>query len=150
MGYKPKRTLYKLTFDDPDFEGLEVVTKGVSVEGLKKFAEMFETVQGLSLDAGAEDQSLKPEHLKLLDEFFASFAKVLVSWNVENDDDTPVPTTVTGLQSQELDFVMKVIESWITGMVQAPPPLPGSSSDGMTSPEESTLGLAGASKSLAS
>lgn len=150
MGYKPKRTLYRLTFEDPDLEGLEVVTRGVSVGGLKKFAEMYETVQALGLDGGADDQALKPEHIKLLDEFFGSFAKVLVSWNVEDDDGQPVPTTTEGLLSQELEFVMQVIESWMTGMVQAPPPLPGGSNSGGTSPEESTLALASASRSLGS
>ena len=131
MGYKPKRTLYRLTFEDPDLEGLEVVTRRPSVDGLLRFVELYEQVQGL------DEESFKPEDIKLLTSLFERFVKVLVEWNVEDDDDQPVPRTVEGLQGLELDFTMQIIESWITGMFQAPPPLPGASEPGSVPPEAS-------------
>lgn len=131
MGYKPKRTLYRLTFEDPDLEGLVVVTRRPSVDGLLKFVEMYEQVQGL------DEDSFKPEDMKLLTTLFERFVKVLVEWNVEDDGGQPVPRTVEGLQSLELDFTMQIVESWITGMFQAPPPLPGASGPGSAPPEAS-------------
>ena len=139
MGYKPKRTLYRLTFEDPDLEGLEVVTKRTTVDALLGFVELFEQVKD------SDPEKFSPEDIGMLTGLFARFVKVVVSWNIEDDDDRPVPVTVDGLQSLELDFVMQIIESWITGMVQAPPPLPGTSASGGTSPEAS---LAAASQSL--
>lgn len=143
MGYKPKRTLYKLTFEDPDLAGLEVTARSISVDGLLGMIDMYEQAQGV------DAQKFTPEDVKLLTDLFARFVKVLASWNIEDDDDQPVPMTVEGLQSLELDFVMQLIEAWISGMVQAPPPLPGSSSSGATSPEAS-LALASQSQSLES
>ena len=139
MGYKPHRTLYELTFEDPDFAGLEVVTKRISVDGLMGFISMFEEFQETD-----RAKLTEAEVVGKLTGIFARFVKVLVRWNVEDDDDQPVPPTVEGLQSLDIDFVMAVIESWITGMVQAPPPLPGTSPSGGTSPEAL---LATASKS---
>lgn len=143
MGYKPKRTLYTLTFEDPDLEGLEITTKRISVDGLLKFVEMFEATQNLDKD------SFKPEDLQILTGMFERFVNVLVAWNVEDDDDQPVPRTVKGLFSLDLEFVMQVIESWIDGMFKAPPPLPGNSASGATSPE-AALALASQSQSLES
>ncbi len=148
--YKRKRTLYQLTFEDPDLEGLEVTTRRVSIEGLKRFAEMFDTAQSLGLDVPGDDKALKPEHLGLIEQLFAAFARVIVEWNLDDDDDEPVPATTEGLLSLDLDFGMKLVESWIAGMVVAPPPLPGSSPSGGNSPEEQTPGLAEASRSLKS
>lgn len=144
MGYKPHRTLYHLIFEDPDFEGLEVVTKRISVDGLLGFIEMFEEFQETDRAKLTEAAVVAK-----LTGIFARFVKVLVRWNVEDDDGQPVPPTVEGLQSLDIDFVMAVIESWITGMVQAPPPLPGTSPSGATSPEAS-LDLASQSASLPS
>jgi hypothetical protein len=131
VGYKPKRTLYRLTFEDPDLEGLVVVTRRPSVDGLLRFVELYEQVQGL------DEDSFKPEDMKLLTTLFERFVKVLTEWNVEDDEGQPVPRTVEGLQSLELDFTMQIIESWITGMFQAPPPLPPGSPGGGIPPEAS-------------
>jgi hypothetical protein len=140
VGYKPKRTLYQLTFEDPDLEGLEITTRRVSVDGLMKFVDMFETVQQVDKD------NFKPSDLKILKDMFEAFTKVLVSWNIEDDDDQPVPRTVEGLLSLDIEFVLPVIEAWITGMVQAPPPLPAAASSGETS-QEASLALASQSQS---
>lgn len=129
MGFKPKRTLYRLTFEDPDLEGLEVVTRRVSVEGLIGFIDFYEAVKG------TDPEKFTPEDARALTALFERFVKVVASWNIEDDDDQPVPVSVEGLQSLELEFVMALIESWITGMAQAPPPLPGNSASGGTSPE---------------
>ena len=131
MGYKLKRTLYQLTFEDPDLEGLEVVTKRISVDGLLKFVDLIDAVEGLDKD------NFKPEDLKIVRDLLGRFAKVLVSWNVETEDDQPVPATAEGLMGLDFEFVMPLIEAWITGISQAPPPLPSASAGGDPPPEAS-------------
>jgi hypothetical protein len=140
-GYKPKRTLYRLTFEDPDLEGLEVVCKGVSVEGLLEITALGETIEALG------DEMPDPASLRKM---FAPFARVLQSWNVVDDDDQPVAANLAGLLAQEMDFVNEVITGYARAMTQAPPPLPGSSASGGSSPEPSTTALAAASSPPAS
>jgi hypothetical protein len=139
-GYKPKRTLYQLTFEDPDLQGLEVTCKGVSVEGLLEITELGERLEALG------DADPSPDELR---EMFAPFARVLHSWNVIDDDDQPVPATLAGLLSQEIEFINEIITGYARAMTSAPPPLPASSSSGGSSPAAS-LDLASASTPLGS
>ena len=137
MGYKPKRTLYNLTFEDPELEGLKVTTKSLPVDSLLEMLELADQADGEKPDMAA------------IEKLLGRFARVLVSWNVEEDDDTPVPATKEGLLGQDIDFLLQIITAWAKAMVQAPPPLPGASPSGATSPEES-LQLASQSSSLPS
>lgn len=142
MGYKPKRTLYELTFEDPDLEGLEVTTRSLSVDSLTQMYDLVARVQDM-------DEN-NPALLAMIGQLTERFARVLVSWNVEDDDDKPVPCTAAGLQSLEIGFLLQIIDAWASAMVQAPPPLPNSSSSGPPSPEKPTLALAAQSRSLPS
>lgn len=132
MGYKPSRTLYKLDFSETEFAGLEVTTRSVQLDVLLEMADMADQVEDL---AAKKQPGLKD--LKVVVTLLTEFSKILVGWNVENDDDTPVPATYEGLKSQELTFIMAVISAWTTAMAKAPPPLPGASPSGATSQEKS-------------
>jgi hypothetical protein len=138
MGYKPKRTLYKLDFSETEYAGLEVTTRSVSVKGLLAIAAAADEVDEVS---PAED--------KVMD-LLGRFARVIVSWNVEDDDGQPLQPTVEVLLDQDFAFVMAIINAWIVAVSQAPPPLPGTSNSGATSPEASIPGLAEASSALPS
>ncbi len=137
MGYKPPRTLYKLDFSQTEHAGLEVTTRSVSVDTM------------LTIAAGADELDETTPDLAKVRDVFGRFARVLVSWNVEDDDGRPVPPTADGLLAHDFGFVMAVITAWLTAMTQAPPPLPGGSPSGATSGEAS-LDLASASRSLPS
>lgn len=133
MGYKPKRTVYKLDFSRTEHAGLEVSTKSISVDDLTRMIGLADSLEGVD-----------PEHagtaaLQRIDELLTRFAAVMVSWNVEDDDDQPVPPTREGLGTQDFDFVRTVIDAWMTEMSSAPPPLPGASSSGQTTPESALL-----------
>jgi len=69
----------------------------------------------------------------------APFARKLHSWNVLDDDGSPVPASLEGLLTMELDFVVAVITAYGQAMTQAPPPLPAGSPSGAISPEEQTM-----------
>ena len=80
-GYKPKRTVYKLDFSATEYAGLEVAMRAGSLGALLDLQELSE--QG-TLTADEARQ------------MFAGFAELLVSWNVEDEDDKPVPATYRG------------------------------------------------------
>lgn len=145
-GYLPKQTLYKLTFDNPDFEGLEVFVKSVSMAMITKMLGVVDQFSGV------DKENFKPEDLEKVNDVFRMFAKMLHRWNVENEDDdgnrVPVPPTFEGVSEQDFDFIMPVIEKSLTAITQAPPPLPGGSPSGETS-EAVPPAVVSASASLA-
>lgn len=134
-GFKPKRTLYKLDFTGTDLEGLEITARRTSVDGLLELAGISERVDELKqLDENAD----VAEAVEKARQLFAPLAKVIVSWNVVDDDDEPVPANLDGLLSQETDFISSLLDAYVTSMASAPPPLPAGSPSGTTSPEALT------------
>jgi hypothetical protein len=132
-GFEPPSTGQKLDFSDTAYAGLEVTMDAVSLGDLLDIADLAEQAAAAS-SAGAARA------------LFAAFAKALESWNVTKGG-KPVPATLEGVLSQDAAFVTAVVQAWQQGMAQAPPPLPGGSPSGGSSAAESTLGLAGASRS---
>lgn len=65
-----------------------------------------------------------------LDEVFNELLDNLVSWNLETEDGTPVPLTKEGLEDQETDFIMAVIDAWIAKMTKPSEDLGKDSSSG--------------------
>lgn len=143
--FKPKRTLYRLHFEDPDLEGFECVMKGLSFDGIDQLMGAVGELQ--SLQGNTTD--LKPEQIDALRKFFKWIAAGLQSWNLDDDDDQPVPATYEGVAAQELPLLMVIAQGWTQAMTSAPPPLPGASPNGAAPPEES-LNLASSSSSLPS
>lgn len=106
MAYTRKRKTVVLEFDneDGDFAGLEVEIASLPM------GEFFE----LSKAVHKKDMSEK-EVATLL----KAFDRVLVAWNVEEEDGAPVPATFDGLMSMDLEFNLKVIGAWLKAV--APP-----------------------------
>jgi hypothetical protein len=135
MGYKPKRTIYKLDFSDTEYAGLEVAVRAGSIDDLLGLQEL----------AGADGMTADEAR-----RMFTGFAALLVSWNVEDDDDKPVPTSYEGVASQEPDFIKAIITAFYANVAGTPPPLPGASDSGASLAGEPMPGLAQASRSLRS
>jgi hypothetical protein len=152
-GYKPNRTFHVLDFSETELAGLEITARASSVEDLLKLVGVAGQLRTLDQQMKAladGDDADMDELQKQLRSIFAPFARVLKSWNVLDDDGEPVPATLDGLLSQELEFVSQVIEAYVSALAAAPPPLQGNSPSGASSPEETALDLAAASKSLPS
>jgi hypothetical protein len=132
-GFKPKRTLYRLDFSGSDLEGLEVDARGASMKELIDLLQGADAISELTeLDEG-QDAGKIAEQLR---EMVAPFARKLHAWNLLDDDDEPVPASLDGLLSQDLDFIVALMGAYGQIMTQAPPPLPAGSSSGATSQEE--------------
>lgn len=113
MGYKPKKKIYTLAFEDPEYAGLEVKIRGLN------------TGQVMDIDAARGDggDAAIVTMLKLM-------ADQLVEWNVEDDDNQPVPTTFEGVRSLDIDFNWAVIDAWQNAAAGVKAPLDGPSTDG--------------------
>lgn len=124
MGYK--RKLYHLTWpEDHALHGLEVTTKGLTVERLFKMTTLASGLGG----GGAAEQADAATKL------FAEFARCLISWNLEEDDSTPVPATAEGVADQDMGFMIGLIMAWMDAVAGVDIPLPAASPPGPPPPD---------------
>jgi hypothetical protein len=113
VGYRKARTLYKLSFED--HIGLEVSAGSVPTQ----------VFLGIISAKEASDTPV----------MFEAFAKALHSWNLEDEDGTPVPPTLEGLYAQDFSFVLEIIGAWIEAVGGVSTPLATPSSAGAPPPE---------------
>lgn len=139
MGFKVKRKVYKLTFaDDTDLSGLEVMVRSLDTG---QFLELT-TARAQHEAGGAQGEIGMRRQLELL-------AANLVSWNAEDEDGAPIPTTLEGILEQDLSFNTAVIGAWAEAISGVSDPLPQTFSDGQPSLEAS-IPMETPSESLAS
>lgn len=109
MGYRRQRRVLHLVFAEPSaYAGLEVKVRAMS------FGDFY-AYTGLERD----QQEMLAEHL--------------VSWNVEDEDGTPVPATLEGIRSREVDEIKAIKRAWTDAMTEVPEgdPLALSSTSGL-------------------
>ncbi len=122
--------LYKLVFVDHD--GLEVRARAVPIG---KFLALMDLAE---LKEDADPGTAKKAVTGLLDDF----SEALVSWNLEECPDgectgpecpyehRKVPADDGGVKAQDVDFMMEIIDAWMTAIAGTPPPLPQRSTSG--------------------
>ena len=110
-----KRKQYKLAFQDEGMEGVVI------------------TVQSLSSGQLIEIQSAQQKGFH--ERMTGMLADKLVGWNVEDEDGTPVPATLDGIRSMDVDFADVVVKAWMEAMSGVSRPLPSSSAGGQPSVE---------------
>ncbi|MEU3851717.1 hypothetical protein [Streptomyces sp. NPDC029554] len=69
----------------------------------------------------------------------AEFAKRLVSWNLTDDDEQPIPATPEGMRQVDTSLITALKDAWVQALtgVHDADPLPQSSPSGEPSPVES-------------
>lgn len=131
-GYRHVPKTYKLTFED--YPGLVIETKSVSTGRLMKLMRMAVRLQ----DKDVSDASgLTEEDTEAVDALFSGFAQALVSWNLEDEDGNPVPTTKEGVYEQDFDLILSLINDWIEAVSGTPGDLGKGSNSGLRFPEVS-------------
>lgn len=116
MGFTPKRTIIKLKFEDADLEGLEVRAYSVPLGQFLNMTEMADL-----------DEADLMKNVRVMGDLLAGFGAALVSWNVQHEDGTPVPSDLDGLRGQEFPFVLRIVRAWLDAMGSVAGPLaPGS------------------------
>jgi hypothetical protein len=125
MGYKRESKTYNLVFKDTAMAGLEVLTKSCPTGVFLEMASLVDV-----------ELPLKKEDEEKVQRLFDRFADRLVSWNLEDDDDQPIPATIEGLYSQDLDFILQIILAWLDAVGGVTAPLGQPSTSGSRSLEE--------------
>lgn len=130
MGYKRNPKVYRLKFED-EYDGLEVMVRSLSMGQL------------ISWKTGDRERDVTEEMVELL-------AERIVSWNLEDEDGTPVPPTLEAIKAEDNDLVFAIINHWTDAVRGVDAPLPESSPAGEPSPEASAIPMVPLSESLAS
>lgn len=130
--YKPKR--YRITFDDGhEYAGLEVTCKAVSLDvliGMMSAADSLGSISSGQM-TDADRQAFR--------DIVCHLASVIVSWNVDDDDDQPVAPDAAGLMGQELGMVLAITTALTERVASVAPPLPQGSPNGQAGDIESLL-----------
>lgn len=109
MGFQRKRKVYKLDFSGTEYDGLEVKVGGLTT------GEYLELV-GLSAPGNDDDETGRETERML--RFFAAHLK---SWNLEDEDGKPVPTSFDdGIVTNDLSMNMAIINAWTSALASVP------------------------------
>lgn len=127
MGFKRERKTYKLAFTG-ELDGLIVRARSLPLGQFMELGKLMDTEAAVT--PGADDMGK-------VDTLFRTFAGALMSWNLEDDDDKPVPANVDGLYSQDLELCTAVVTAYIHAVSGVAAPLDQPSPDGDPSLEAS-------------
>lgn len=130
MGFR--RPSYLVAFPAGSrFHGLEVRTRSVSFDRLMQIQRAVSSLPA----SDSELNSLSAdEGMRLTAELADSFAEALVSWNLEDDDGTPVPPTAEALRKEDGTMVLAVVMRWLDQVINVDEDLGKGSASGPPSP----------------
>lgn len=97
MGYRRIPTIYTLDKIKGE-DGLVVRMKGISFGKVRRLIALLDGDTGNDAVMGA-----------ISDQLVAN----LVSWNLEDERGVPVPETAQGIDDQDFDLILKIIENWL-------------------------------------
>lgn len=137
MGYVRKRKVFVLSFEDPEYAGLEVRAHSTSLGNLLGMVDLTQI----------SARGFRPEDITQVNDLFALFAGCLISWNLEDEDGKPISfepqmlevparleteqeAKLRAVKDQDMDFVMSLVMAWMDGVVSTPAPLPAQSNSG--------------------
>jgi hypothetical protein len=118
MGFKPPRKIYTLDFTGTDYDGAHVRMRGTS---------LAEQLHIEDLRASDDPNSGR--------ELFEFMAGLLIDWNIEDDNEQPVPATLDGFRTQPLGFTFAIMNALQAAASGVPAPLP----EGLPSGEPSLV-----------
>lgn len=125
-GFKRKTKVYELDFSGTELDGLTVTAKSAPIGLFMQIGQLADRLDGV----GDADMT---QILGVVNELVDTFAQVLVSWDLLDDNDQPVPASPAGLLTLEIDELMFLIGAWQTAAAAVPAPLPTASISGSPS-----------------
>lgn len=105
MGFKRKRKIYKLDFAGTEYDGLEVRVTGLTT------GEYLELV---SLSGPTEEGEREVEGM------IRMFQKHLVSWNLENEDGSPIDTSYEAVSENDFTMNTSIVNAWTAALASVP------------------------------
>lgn len=141
MPFVRKSSQYRVTFEDPNpLAGLQIVTKGLSVKEFAEFGMRMADIGKLD-QVGTEAQKLDQLRgvVGALGEVKAKFAEALIEWDMTEEDGSPTPATLAGVEMLDDDLFFALVNEWLTAIGGPSPDLGKDSGHGESIPDLSAL-----------
>lgn len=103
MGFKRNAPTLALTFEG-ELSGLQVDTRTVGRKQYRQLAELHEQFSG--------ERPQGADAWNAFDSLCEAFARVLVAWNLE-DDNGPIEPTSEALDDQGIEFTLALVIGWL-------------------------------------
>lgn len=130
MGFKVKSERVRFDAYGDTYEGLDVYVKPTSIGALKDIMTAADAIPD-DIDPMKIDEIMNP--------IIGMIVRNVRSWNLEGEDDEPLPIAIESVTDQGLVFTQHFIEAYIETMVGVPDPLVKPSTGGASSVEAPTL-----------
>jgi hypothetical protein len=130
-GFKRKSKIYRLDFTDTALDGLTVRARSAPIGLFMHLGTLADELDGMG------DEPDMAAMMRTIQELVDVFAQVLVSWDLLDDDDQPVPADAAGLLTLDVEELMFIITAWQNAVAAVAPPLPDASNAGLPSLAES-------------
>lgn len=118
MAYTRKPKVFRVSFEEPHpLAGLTLQTKGLSVKEFAAFGLRLADVA--QIDAAGTDVEKLAELKGLIgaiDEVKEMFADALISWDMQEEDGSPTPATLEGVQSLTDDEFFGIVNEWLVAI----------------------------------
>lgn len=111
MGFKRKRPTVTLKFADPDYEGFVIEMRRMSIEDSFLFGDLRQWES--DVHAGRVAKSVVDKQLLAM---HTAVADAVIGWNLEDDQDNPIPVSVAAIRAEDPDFFWTLVRSWIMAM----------------------------------
>lgn len=139
MGYK-RNKLLKLSFEEAhELHGLEVQIRPAKMKLITEIASLDKSTEDISqllcevCQRGEFNDSGNPS-AECLGGILESFVGYLHSWNLEDENDQPVPSNMVGVLDQDIELILYLLESWAEATGSVPEALKAKSTAGEQSP----------------
>lgn len=136
MGHKVKRKAYKMIFaDGSPLDGATILMGTLSIGELVEFG--VSATKAKSIADAADSGAVGPEFVEAINDLTKTIGTKLISWDLEEEDGTPIPANVQGVSTLEIPWIMALIGAWTNVLVNVDPSLGKESASGVTSLEAS-------------
>lgn len=115
MGYKRVPTIYTLTFEGTDLDGLVVRMKSI------KFGKIRQIIRLMDDDSN---------DVEMMEGITRELTEGIISWNLEEGDGTPIEVSAEAVDDLEFEEVMAVTNAWLAKMTGPGPELGKDSTSG--------------------
>lgn len=123
-GYKRKS--YTLRWPEGHVHhGLIVKLRGLSIDDLN----VVQSMRGMKSESDLNGE--------IFGQVLGVMAKRMISWNLTDDEDNPIPPTVESLADEDFGMITDIITAWTKAVTGVSAPLGGPSTSGSTFPEAS-------------
>lgn len=132
--FDPKTYLLKFGPND-EFSGLEITVKSISIKQFFTLMKLSGDVASVGADKSMENADNVAKAVGSVDAMVSAFSDALISWNLVDGDERPIPCSRETVDQLPSDMVLRLANKWIEVVGGMSQDLGKGSDSGATYPE---------------